>query len=138
MVSHCQTYYMHESVFDYDFLFIWQHWKIDKIHKDFELYQVCMHYFLCQNVWILALYILLTKWINMSCSKGTVKCLSGSISIFWEFTQEKSTKFVKIFELHQIFIYTFLCQNVLILTNCVLPIHTKITLITFNTFQLYQ
>ena len=35
--------------------------KISKIHKDFELYQLYMHNFLCQNVSILPLYKLLTK-----------------------------------------------------------------------------
>ena len=31
--------------------------KNDKIHKNFELYQVFMHNFLYQNAWIFSLYI---------------------------------------------------------------------------------
>ena len=35
--------------------------KIYKIHKDFELYQVFMYNFLCQNVPILSYYVLLMR-----------------------------------------------------------------------------
>ena len=35
--------------------------KIDKIHKDFEQYQVFMHNFLYQNIWIFPLYIIYKK-----------------------------------------------------------------------------
>ena len=34
--------------------------KISNIHKDFELFQLFMHNFLCQNISIFILYILLT------------------------------------------------------------------------------
>ena len=51
----------------------------------------------------------------------------GEIGTFWakKITQEKSTKFVKIFELYQIFIHNFLSQNVPINPNHILPTHTK-------------
>ena len=73
---------------------------IDKIHKDFELHQVFMHNFLCQNVWILPLYIaykknqhILVQHIN--------RFWSGGIETFWaqKVTEENSPKFTKIFEL---------------------------------------
>ena len=38
--------------------------EIDKIHKDWELYQVFMHKFLFQNVQILPLHILITRRIS--------------------------------------------------------------------------
>ena len=40
----------------------------------------------------------------------------GCISTFWakKIRQEKQTKFKKIFELYQVFMYDFLCQTVLI------------------------
>ena len=47
--------------------------KIDSIHKDFKLYQVFMHNFLCENVSILPLYKSLTKEIVISWSKGIDK-----------------------------------------------------------------
>ena len=31
--------------------------KVEKIHKGFKLYQVFMHNFLCQNIWIFSLFI---------------------------------------------------------------------------------
>ena len=40
-------------------------------------------------------------------------------------TQEKSTKFTKTFELHQVFMYNFQCQNVWIFPNYIL--HTRKT-----------
>ena len=37
--------------------------EIDKIYEDFELYQVFMYNFLCQNIQIFPLYILYTLYI---------------------------------------------------------------------------
>ena len=60
-----------------------------------------MYNFLCQNVWIFPLYILLTKRINTFWLKGIEKFWSGGIETFWtqKITQGKSAKFTKIFEL---------------------------------------
>ena len=59
---------------------------------------------------------------------------------FWvqKITQEKSTKFIKIFEQYQIFMYKFLCQNDIIPTICILPMRTGSNPLTFNTFQVYE
>ena len=35
--------------------------KVKKIHKGFKLYQVFMHNFLCQNIWIFYIYSLLEE-----------------------------------------------------------------------------
>ena len=43
---------------------------IDKINKDFELYQVFMYNFLCQTVLIFPVYILLVKRIGTLWSRG--------------------------------------------------------------------
>ena len=43
--------------------------KISDTHKDFELYQVLMHNFLCQNIQIFTSYILLAKRIGKFWSK---------------------------------------------------------------------
>ena len=42
-------------------------------HKDIELFQVFIHDFLCQNVPIFLLYILLTRRIDTFCSEGIDK-----------------------------------------------------------------
>ena len=38
--------------------------KIYRIHKDFGLTQVYLHDFMCKNVWIFMLYVLLKRTIN--------------------------------------------------------------------------
>lgn len=38
--------------------------KIDKIHKNFELYEFLMYNYLCQTVPIFSAYILFTKRFN--------------------------------------------------------------------------
>ena len=43
---------------------------IDKINKDFDLYQVFMYNFLCQTVLIFPVYILLVKRIGTFWSRG--------------------------------------------------------------------
>ena len=81
--------------------------KIDKIYKDFELYQVFKHNFL-GKMFGYSDYILLTRRINTFWSKcfdnSSVTVLAKKI------TQEKSTKFIKIFELYQDFLHNFLSR----------------------------
>ena len=38
--------------------------KIDKINKEFELFQVIMHNFICQNIWICQIYCLQEESIH--------------------------------------------------------------------------
>ena len=57
--------------------------KIDKIDKDFELYEVFIHNFFCQNVWIFPLYILRIKRIDKFWSESIKKIWSGGIGGFW-------------------------------------------------------
>ena len=61
----------------------------------------------------------------------------GNIRRFWpqNIRQEKLMKFIKFLELYQVFIYNFLYQNVLILSDCILPTRTKNISLTFNTYQ---
>ena len=65
--------------------------KIDKIHKDFELYQVFKHNFLYKNVWIFPLYILLTSRINTFWSGGIKTFLSQII--YCQHTLKTFTRF---------------------------------------------
>ena len=93
--------------------------KIGKIHKDFELYQVFMHSFPCQHVQTFPLHVLLTRRINAFGSISTGKFLSGGMETFWaqKISQEKSTKFTKIFELYHLLACTILA----ILSDAILP-----------------
>ena len=86
--------------------------NIGNIHKDFELHQVFMQNFLCQNVLILLSYILLAKRINMFSSKGINKFSSERIStVQTQKSQTKSQEYLERFlELHQFLIHNFLCQ----------------------------
>ena len=61
----------------------------------------------------------------------------GEIGTFWakKITQEKSTKFIKIFELYQIFIHNFLSQNVPINPNHIPSPHTKSIFYLFYQFS---
>ena len=56
--------------------------EIDKIHKDWELYQVFMHKFLFQNVQVLPLHILITRRISTFKSQGIDKFWSGGIKTY--------------------------------------------------------
>ena len=51
-------------------------------HKDFELCQVFMHDFLCQNAWIFPLDVELTRRIDTFWSKSIDKFWSGGIKTF--------------------------------------------------------
>ena len=66
--------------------------------KDFELYQLFMNNFLCQNVPILSLYILVTR------KSDTFS--SGTISTVWTQSQQYSQR------LYRLFMNTFLFQTV--------------------------
>ena len=57
--------------------------KVHNTHKDFELFQVFMRNFLCQNVRIFLLYILLTRRIDAFWSRGIDKFWSGGIETYW-------------------------------------------------------
>ena len=56
---------------------------ISYIQKDFELYQVLLHNFLCQNVLILPLYILLTRRITTFSPEGINTYLCWGIWKVW-------------------------------------------------------
>ena len=56
---------------------------VHNTHKDFELFQVFMRNFLCQNVRIFLLYILLTRRIDAFWSRGIDKFWSGGIETYW-------------------------------------------------------
>ena len=56
--------------------------EVDNTHKDFELFQVFMCNFLCQNVRIFLLYILLTRRIDTFWSSGIDKFWSGGIETY--------------------------------------------------------
>ena len=60
------------------------------------------------------MYILLAKRIDTFCFRG--------ISTFWaqKIILDKLAKFTKIFELHQVFMYNILCQNIWIFRNYIL------------------
>ena len=77
---------------------------LTKFIKIFELYQVFMHNFLCKNAQLLPYYILFTKGIEIFWS-GDISSICG-INTFWT-TLETLIKFIKIFELHQVFIHNF-------------------------------
>ena len=87
--------------------------KIDKIHKNFELYQVFIYNFLDQNLPIFSLYMLLTTIINTSWSVAFDKVWSGGIRTFCtrNIMQEKLTKFPIIFELYQV-LYIHFCPKI--------------------------
>ena len=57
--------------------------KVHNTHKDFELFQVFKRNFLCQNVRIFLLYILLTRRIDAFWSRGIDKFWSGGIETYW-------------------------------------------------------
>ena len=78
--------------------------------------------------------------IKYSQTTGVVFIWVEGIRTFWtkKGIQEKSTKFIKIFELRQVFIYNFVCQNDLIPLNCIQTTRTKSILLASNTSQLYQ
>lgn len=57
--------------------------KIGKIYKYFELYQHFMHSFLCQNVSIFPLYILLTRRTYSFWSKSIHTFRYGRINTIW-------------------------------------------------------
>ena len=57
--------------------------EIGNIHKDFELYQLFMHNFLCQNVPILTLQILFTRRIDTFWCDGIDTFCPGGIVILW-------------------------------------------------------
>ena len=63
-----------------------------------------MHNFLCQNVWTFPLYTLLPKKINKFWSNGIDKVWSGGIQRSFGLKEEKTVKFLTIFELYQVFI----------------------------------
>ena len=73
--------------------------QISNIHKDFELYQIFMHNFLCQNFLIFPLQILLKRTINIFWSEGvsTYFGLEVSRQFGIENHQQKSAIFKKFF-----------------------------------------
>ena len=66
-----------------------------------------MHNFVCPNVRILPLHLLLTRGIKTFWSKGIDKFCSGGTKTFWaqNIIAEKSTKLTKISELYHDFIW---------------------------------
>ena len=97
--------------------------KIDNIYKDFQLYKVFMHNFLCKNVSKLLLCILLTRRINTFWSKGINIFWSGGIDTVWaqKIIQEKSVIFYfSDFWCVATFMHNFLCQTVLIFSLYIL------------------
>ena len=86
--------------------------KIDKLEKNFDLYQVLMHRFLSRHVQIFPNYKLLTKKINIFSSGSMVVCKA---LVYFEpkIRKEICTKFKKIFELHQAFMYNVLHKTFL-------------------------
>ena len=80
--------------------------KPHNIHKDFELYQVLMHNFLCQNILISSLYILLIRGINIFWSGGIA-------TVRHRKSQTKNWRYLqRVFELYQFFMHKSLCQTV--------------------------
>ena len=86
--------------------------KIDKLEKNFDLYQVLMHRFLSRHVQIFPNYKLLTKKINIFSSGSMVVCKA---LVYFEpkIRKEIFTKFKKMFELHQAFMYNVLHKTFL-------------------------
>ena len=96
-----------------------------------------MYNFLCQTVLIFPIYVLFTNRINTFWPGGIdIFCFWG-ISTCWfkNITPEKFIKFIKIFELYQVFLYNFLYENVPILPYCTLLTGTKNISLPFNTSQ---
>ena len=88
--------------------------KIGKTHIEIAPYQVFMQNFLCKNVPIFPLYIMLTRKTNTFGSNDIDKLWTGRICTVCvqNAIQEKSVTFRKTFELHQLFMYNLLCQTV--------------------------
>ena len=95
---------------------IWGYWdilspkshtrKIDKIQKDFELYQISMHNVMCQIVRIFPLYIYCLQEESIHFGLRVLKKFDLEVSGHFgqSIMQEKLPKFATIFELHQVLI----------------------------------
>ena len=79
-----------------------------------------------------------TKNTLVLISKSSIQLLGISTFFSKKIRQEKLRKLIKIFELYQVFMYNFQCQNVLVLPNCILTMRTKRIPLSFNTPKLYQ
>ena len=83
--------------------------KIEKIHKDFELYQVFMHNFLGNYIPIFPLDILLTRRVNTFwCKRSDVSYQRVDVSEHFR----PKTSYKKNWQNSQVFMHAFLSQNV--------------------------